>query len=67
MVDGLSTKVLNERLAKLTKFGILDKVIYPEVPPRVEYFFTDFGKRFLDIVDSVETLQREFDQGKDPA
>lgn len=57
--DGLTTKVLNERLAKMIRFGILDRVSYPEVPPRVEYQFTEFGRRFLTIIDAVEALQRE--------
>ncbi len=57
--DGLTTKVLNERLAKMLRFGIVEKVSYPEVPPRVEYHLTDFGRRFLRVVDEVESLQRE--------
>lgn len=58
--DGLTTKVLNERLVKLTLFGILNKTIHAEVPPRVEYHLTPFGKRFVQILDQVETLRREF-------
>lgn len=58
-VEGLTTKVLNERLVKLSKFGIINKEIYPETPPRVEYYFTEFGNRFLQIVDVVENLQNE--------
>ena len=33
-VPGLSAKVLNERLRKLTRYGILDKTSYAEIPPR---------------------------------
>jgi len=58
-VDGLSTKVLNERLTKLTRFGIIDKNIFAESPPRVEYAFTAFGKKFLQIIDVVEKVQAE--------
>jgi len=57
--DGLTTKVLNERLVKLVRFGILDKTSYPEVPPRVEYELTDFGKRFSKLLDEVDRLQGE--------
>jgi DNA-binding HxlR family transcriptional regulator len=60
-VRGLTTKVLNERLAKMCRFGILERVAYPEVPPRVEYRFTDFGRRFLTILDRVEEVQRDLD------
>jgi hypothetical protein len=31
---GVTTKVLNERLRKLTKFGVLERHAYAEVPPR---------------------------------
>lgn len=34
-VDGLTTKVLNERLKKLMKYKIIEKLEYEEVPPRV--------------------------------
>ncbi len=57
-VPGLSTKVLNERLRKLMRFGILEKRSYPETPPRVEYGFTDFGIRFSKILDSIYALEQ---------
>ena len=63
--EGLTAKVLSERLVKLVRFGILDKQSFPEVPPRVEYHLTDFGRRLLDIFDQVEQLQREWG-GRDP-
>ncbi|MCA9159022.1 MAG: helix-turn-helix transcriptional regulator [Pirellulaceae bacterium] len=57
--DGLTTKVLNERLVKLVRFGILDKTSYPEVPPRVEYELTEFGQSFSSLLDEVDRLQAE--------
>lgn len=59
-IGGLSKKVLNERLNKLVRFGILEKKAYAELPPRVEYSFTHFGERFCAVLDQIETLQREF-------
>ncbi|WP_413558996.1 winged helix-turn-helix transcriptional regulator [Bdellovibrio sp. HCB209] len=57
--DGLTTKVLNERLRKLQKYEIINKIEHPEVPPRVEYVYTDFGKKFLDIVQAIRKLEDE--------
>lgn len=57
-VDGLTAKVLNERLKKLTRYGILDKTVYPESPPRVEYRLTDFGCQFSALLDEIEALER---------
>ena len=62
--DGLTAKVLNERLAKLVRLGILEKISYPEVPPRVEYGFTPFGRRFLRILDEIDQLRREVADGR---
>lgn len=59
-IDGVSKKVLNERLNKLVRFGILEKQAYAELPPRVEYRFTPFGARFCTVLDEIESLQREF-------
>lgn len=58
-VEGLSTKVLNDCLRKNCEFGILDKQIYPEIPPRVEYQVTPFGDKFLQVVEQIETLQTD--------
>ena len=41
-VEGLTTKVLNECLRRNVKFGILERLSYPETPPRVEYRVTPF-------------------------
>ena len=57
--DGLSTKVLNERLKKLLKYGVIAKIEYDEIPPRVEYNFTNFGKKFLKIIHDIRDLENE--------
>jgi len=58
-VDGLTTKVLNDCLRKNLDFGIINRVAYPEIPPRVEYEITAFGTKFIRILDQIESLQRE--------
>ncbi|QFT54852.1 helix-turn-helix domain-containing protein [Microbulbifer sp. THAF38] len=61
-VEGLSAKVLNECLRKNVEFGILERVSYNEIPPRVEYKVTKFGEKFLSILEELEKLQDEIDQ-----
>ena len=60
-VEGLSTKVLNQCLRKNVEFGILNKIAYPEIPPRVEYQVTEFGQKFMVIMDSLQKLQEEIE------
>ena len=58
-VDGLTTKVLNERLRKLLHYKIIKKIEFDEVPPRVEYKYTDFGLKFLKIINEIRSLEKE--------
>jgi DNA-binding HxlR family transcriptional regulator len=61
-VEGLSTKVLNECLKRNMEFGILDRTIFNEVPPRVEYSVTAFGQKFIRVLDEIEKLQDDIDR-----
>ncbi len=61
LVEGLTTKVLNDCLRRNLDFGILQRTAYPELPPRVEYRVTPFGEKFIRILDQLEELQTELD------
>lgn len=61
---GLSTKVMNERLRKLTRFGLLDRRVHGEKPPVVvEYRLTPLGRRFMRVLAEVKKLQEALDAG----
>ncbi len=63
---GLSTKVMNERLRKITRFGIAQRTVFGTKPPlRVEYALTPFGRRFIGILDDIQRLQESVDHGAD--
>ena len=49
-------------LKRNVEFGILDKQMFNELPPRVEYQVTPFGEKFLLILDQLENLQNEIDE-----
>jgi DNA-binding HxlR family transcriptional regulator len=42
-VGEVSKKVLTRRLRKLERHGLVQRKVYPEVPPRVEYSLTPLG------------------------
>jgi DNA-binding HxlR family transcriptional regulator len=60
-IPGLSKKVMNERLRKLHRFGVIERRIYAEVPPRVEYRLTRYGSKFSRLLDGIEQLQASLD------
>ena len=43
-LTGISPRTLSLRLATLEKQGIIERKVYPEVPPRVEYKLSPLGK-----------------------
>jgi len=59
----ISTKVLNERLRKMLRFGIVERESFGEIPPRVEYRLTGLGQRFVRLLDEIESLQTAVDDG----
>ena len=58
-IEGISAKVLSDRLRHFTRAGIFERIQFPEIPPRVEYRLTDFGKKFTRLLSEVEKLQAE--------
>src|SRR5687767_14082333 len=49
-VDGVSQRILTVTLRGLERDGLLERTIYPEVPPRVEYTLTPLGKTLRELV-----------------
>ncbi|MGS0527995.1 winged helix-turn-helix transcriptional regulator [Zobellia nedashkovskayae] len=43
-VQGITPKMLAQTLKTLLKYGMVDRKVFPEVPPRVEYTLTEFGR-----------------------
>jgi DNA-binding HxlR family transcriptional regulator len=61
---GLSAKVMNERLRKMLRFGIVSRTVFGDKPPvEVEYVLTPFGRRFIGIIEEVRRLQEAVDRG----
>ena len=60
---GLSAKVMNERLRKMLRFGIVTRTAFGDKPPvEVEYVLTPFGRRFIGIIEEVRRLQEAVDR-----
>ena len=52
-LNGVSQKVLTANLRSLEEKGIIEREVFPEVPPRVEYRLTDLGKTLDPIIKSM--------------
>jgi DNA-binding HxlR family transcriptional regulator len=49
-IEGITPKVLTERLRELQTFGIIRRRIVSEYPIRVEYELTDLGREFEPVL-----------------
>ncbi len=49
-VDGISQKSLTKTLRQLERDGLVTRVVFAEVPPRVEYTITPVGTEMLEQV-----------------
>jgi DNA-binding HxlR family transcriptional regulator len=54
-VPGLSDRVLSERLKELEAEGVIERLVHPETPVRIEYRLTAKGEELRDIVEAVQT------------
>ena len=53
-VIGVSPKVLTENLRDMEEDGLLNRRVYPEVPPRVEYTLTTKGEDLRPIIEAMK-------------
>ncbi len=58
---GISPKMLSQRLHELEALGIVKRVVYPEVPVRVEYSLTEKGRDLKKVVDSMAAWGDKWD------
>ena len=59
-IEGISPKVLTERLRELERLGIIRRRIVSEYPVRVEYNLTDIGKGFEPVLASAASFSMEY-------
>lgn len=53
MIPNITEKMLSLQLKALEQDGLVKRKIYSEVPPRVEYYLTDFGKTLIPMLEEI--------------
>ena len=57
----ISRKVLTEQLKELEGDGLVERMAYSELPPRVEYKLTEKGLAFLPILEDIKQWNIKYD------
>jgi DNA-binding HxlR family transcriptional regulator len=60
LVEGLSDRVLSDRLRELEAEDIVRRVVYPNIPVRVEYQLTEKGLALKPVIDAIHHWAEEW-------
>lgn len=52
-IGGISQKMLTQTLRSLERDGLVQRTIYPQVPPRVEYALTPLGQTLCESIAAI--------------
>ena len=53
-IGNVSQKVLTAQLRDMEEKGLVNRKVYPEVPPKVEYSLTELGRSLKPILDAMQ-------------
>lgn len=59
-VEGINTRMLVKELKQLEESGIVERKVFAEVPPRVEYTLTVKGLALKSILDELKSWGKSF-------
>ena len=52
-VSNATDKMLTQQLREMQRDGLINRKVYPVVPPKTEYSLTDFGRTLSPILDAM--------------
>ncbi|ENQ3107235.1 winged helix-turn-helix transcriptional regulator [Bacillus cereus] len=52
-MPSITQKMLTQQLRELEADGIINRTIYNQVPPKVEYSLSEYGKSLTDVLDCM--------------
>jgi DNA-binding HxlR family transcriptional regulator len=66
-VKGITQSMLTQQLRELEEDGLINRKIYAEIPPKVEYTLTEFGLTLSPIMQSMANWGKEYRINKQKA
>ncbi len=60
LIPAITQKMLTQQLRELEKYGIIERTVYPSVPPMVEYNLSNEGEQLVPILEQMDQWGKNF-------
>ncbi len=59
-VGGITQKVLTTKLRDMEALGLVERKVYDQIPPKVEYSLTDIGYSLKEVIDAMSVWGKDY-------
>lgn len=60
-IPNITQATLSKQLQTLEEYGLINRKVYNQIPPKVEYSLTDIGEKFVPVLESLEKWPIEYE------
>ncbi len=60
LIPAISQKMLTQQLRELEEIGVVNRVVYPVIPPKVEYNLSPIGEKLIPILEDLHDWGKEY-------
>ena len=63
-LKGIANKMFTQTVRELEQTGLIERIVYPTVPPKVEYKLTPMGESLIPVIDCLNNWGKTISQNK---
>ncbi|GFZ30045.1 transcriptional regulator [Clostridium zeae] len=60
LLPEITQATLTKQLRALEEYGVVNRTVYAQIPPKVEYDLSDIGKEFIEVLDSLKAWSDKY-------
>ncbi len=60
LMPSITQRMLTRQLRELEAHGIIDRRIYPQIPPKVEYSLSELGQTVIPVIQQLSAWGRQY-------
>jgi DNA-binding HxlR family transcriptional regulator len=64
LLPNIMQKTLTQQLRELEQDGLVKRRVYPEVPPKVEYYLSELGVTIIPVLDSLCEWSKDYQKNR---